>query len=119
MGSERFKRGGNVDDTIIIVTGTGQFTLAAWHETTTIYIHTYPLTTTHDEPYNKTSRLGQEMEDTRRERKVAQEIIVQHINRHASEALVALPKTARLIGVSAERYLKISIDFGDAPQGSA
>jgi len=40
------------------------------------------------------------MEDTRREREVAQEIIVQHISRHASEALVVLPKTARLIGVS-------------------
>jgi hypothetical protein len=78
MGSERFKRVGNSDDTII-VTG-GQFTLAAWHETTTIYIHTHPLTTAHGDPYNKTSRLGQEMEDPRREREVAQGIIVQHIH---------------------------------------
>jgi hypothetical protein len=67
------------DDTIIVKGG--QFTLEAWHETTTIYIHTHPLTTTHGESYNKTSRLGQEMEDTRREREVAQGlgIIVQHI----------------------------------------
>jgi len=56
----------------------GQFILAAWYETTTLYIHTYPLTTTHGEPYNKTSRLDQEMEDIRGEREVAQEIIVQH-----------------------------------------
>lgn len=98
------------------------FTLPAWHETTTIYIHTHPLATTHGEPYKKTSRLGQEMEDTRRERKVAQEIIVQHISKHASEALpsitvlVAPPKTARrdsssvsaLVTHLAESYLKIT-----------
>lgn len=94
------------------------FTLAAWHETTTIYIHTHPLATAHGEPYKKTSRLGQEMEDTRRERKVAQEIIVQHISKHASEALPSITvlvtprKTARrdssLVSVThlAERYLK-------------
>ncbi len=96
------------------------FTLAAWHETTTIYIHTHPLTTTHGEPYNKTSCLGQEMEDTRREREVAQEILVQHISRHAPEALPSITGWATETGGThlAENYLKITIrDSETTPHG--
>lgn len=68
MGSERFERVGNIGDTII-VTG-----LAAWHETTTI-LHTHaPLDNGPRRTLQKDiiSRLGQKMEDTLRERKVAQ-----------------------------------------------
>jgi hypothetical protein len=63
------------------------------------------------------------MEDTRRERKVVQEIIVQHISKHASEALPSITGHATENGEAhlAERYLKITITslarLGDTPQG--
>jgi hypothetical protein len=51
------------------------------------------------------------MEDTRRERKVVQEIIVQHISKHAAEALPSITGRATENGEThlAERYLKITI----------